>query len=86
MFQLSVDTYLEETAFMCPDCCCVNIYHPEDAVPRFCRICSVRLFPRVDDIQESALYRTLYHYAKEDPHGSETKGQEKKSIRKSGDI
>lgn len=86
MFQLSVDTYLEETIFMCTACNCVNMYHPEDAIPRHCRICSCKLWPRIDDIQESPLYRTLYHYAKENPHGSETEGQEEKSLRKSGDI
>jgi hypothetical protein len=86
MFQMSIDTYLEETSFMCPECCCVNSYYPESPTPRNCRICSFKLFPRVDDIQESPLYRTLYHYAKENPDDRTTKSQEGKSVRKSGDI
>jgi len=73
MFSLKYDIHFDDYMFTCPSCNCVTIYRTKYPTSKYCRICDTKVYPRIDIIIKSIVYRTIYHFSKEDLYDNGTK-------------
>lgn len=62
MFSIKRDNHTGYFIFRCPECKHTNGVEPWEITISVCAICGASIYPHIDNVMDSALYRVAYHF------------------------